>query len=196
MKKTAIFFSLFFCLALASQAQDDEILISKQVVGFKAGLNFANIGGDATGISSRTAFHVGFFSQFALSDDANLQTELVYSSQGAKTDNGDNPIRYNYINVPIILELFVSEGLHFDFGPQIGFLVGAEVQANNITVDVKDQLNTLDLAAAVGLGYDFGGADFGIRYNIGLTNTAKDSGNESFSNQVFQLSLGVNLQKQ
>lgn len=196
MKKTVLLFAFVFCFGLVAQAQDDDLTLTKPTVGVKGGLNFANIGGDASGVSSRTAFHLGLFSEFWLSGTSILQAEFIYSSQGAKTDNGDNPIRYNYVNVPLIFKFYVSEGFHLDFGPQFGVLVGAEVQSNNITVDVKDELNTFDVAAGLGLGYDFGSADFSLRYNLGLTNTAEDSGDETFPNRVIQVSLGFPLQKQ
>ena len=42
-----------------------------------------------------------------------------------------------------------------------------------------------------GLGYKLdSGLNFAARYNLGLSNLAKDSGNEKINNGVFQLSVG------
>lgn len=62
-------------------------------------------------------------------------------------------------------------------GVQPGFLLAAKAKEGDVKVDVKEMYKTFDLSIPVGLSYDF---KFGLildaRYNIGVTNLAKDAG--------------------
>lgn len=44
------------------------------------------------------------------------------------------------------------------------------------------------------MGHKVGDFDLNLRYNQGLSNTAKDSGSLSFPNQVLQLSPGLRFE--
>lgn len=67
------------------------------------------------------------------------------------------------------------------------------VKFNDNDEDIKDQMNTLDLAFCLGLGYETDKVQITGRYNAGLSNTAKDSGDFHYPNNVIQISLGISL---
>ena len=68
MKK--VLFTLFaVCTMFAASAQFKG--------GLKAGLNLATFGGDASGATTLTAFHIGAYGQFSLSDKFTIQPELL-----------------------------------------------------------------------------------------------------------------------
>lgn len=74
-------------------------------------------------------------------------------------------------------------------GVQPGFLLAAKAKEGDVKVDVKEMYKTFDLSIPVGLSYDF---KFGLildaRYNIGVTNLAKDAG--CTRNSVFAVTAG------
>ena len=132
-------------------------VISQEIdLGLKAGANFASIT-DASGLSNRTGFLIGVFAGVKFSDKLGIQGDLLYSQQGANSDPKD--IDLNYINVPIVLKYYLVQGFNLQAGPQFGFIVDDNIEAESF-----------DLAGVLGLGYDF---PFGIRiegrHNFGLT---------------------------
>ncbi|HEX9826031.1 MAG TPA: porin family protein [Flavobacteriaceae bacterium] len=156
--------------------------------GAKAGVNFASLGGDdSDGLDGLTSFHVGGVVVIGVSEKFAIQPELLYSSQGASYDGGD--LKLDYINVPVLAKFTVAEGFSIEAGPQIGFLVSAKDDGE----DVKDFLKSTDFSAALGLGYELEtGLNFGARYNLGLGNVLDDDGGD-LKNNVIQLFVGYNF---
>ncbi|MFO7674302.1 MAG: porin family protein [Lutibacter sp.] len=157
--------------------------------GAKAGLNVANLSGDVTDNEALIGFNLGVFAEIALADSFYLQPELLYSTQGAKfSESGiDADLNLNYIIIPLMFKYDVANRFYLEAGPQLGFLVLAEV----LDQDVKDEFESVDFGANFGLSYGFTEKLFAqARYNIGLSNIAKDSGNDKISNTVLSFSLG------
>lgn len=187
MKK--IKFSLILCSFLLlgnAMAQDNT-------VGIKGGLNISNIGGDAEGVSTKPGVHFGLFIQVETSDNVIFQPEFIYSMQGASLDGGeDAKANYNYLNFPLIFKIYPDqEGFNFQLGPQLGYLLSAEIAVDNVDFDIEDQLNTIDFGIGLGIGYDVDDIVLDARYNIGINSSAKDDSDGSFPLRTFQISLGV-----
>lgn len=170
--------------------------------GAKAGLNIANISGeDVENNDARTSFHIGAVAEIEISDKFSIQPELVYSAQGANTEESgvDVTMALDYLNVPVMAKYYVAEGFSLEAGPQIGFLMSAKMKAEvggqSASVDVKDNFNVIDFGLNFGAGYKLeNGLNFGARYNLGLSNILKDeelnSNTNSVKNGVFQVSVG------
>ena len=160
--------------------------------GAKAGLNIATLNGDVEGAKSLVGFHVGGFAQVPLAAKFTFQPEVVYSAQGAKEDGGDGKNNLGYINVPLMFKYAIAEKFNVEAGPQIGFLVSAKAKQEGVSVDIKDELNSVDFSIGLGASYDFTqnlSAD--VRYNAGVSNLIKDSeGDYKATNGVFQIGLG------
>lgn len=156
-------------------------------LGIKGGLNFASISGDNTeNIDLLTGLNFGFLAEVPISEKFSFQPELIYSGQGYSFD--DDTIALNYLNIPLIGKYYLTRGLSLEAGPQIGFLLSAK----NDKEDVKDSFNTVDFGLNFGLGYKLdNGLNFSLRYNLGLSDINNIDG---FSNKnrngVFQLSVG------
>lgn len=161
--------------------------------GAKGGLNLANVNGeDVEDADMRTAFHVGGVFEFMLYDNFSFQPELLYSAQGYKA--GDNKLKLDYLNLPLMGKIYVSDGFNIQVGPQIGFLLSAkqegEILGYEVEGDVKDNYKEIDFGAALGLGYKLpSGLFFDARYNLGLTDVP-DMENVKAKNGVIQVSLG------
>jgi len=161
----------------AAQAQEIGI-------GAKAGVNFANFGGDIEDASGRTGFHVGVVGTFKLSETFAIQPEIVFSQQGSQTEqvnmfmedgvamtqNREDKQTLNYINVPIVAKYYITEGLSLHAGPQVGFLISAKSKfdtTNTATAggssistsasgeeDNKEGFETIDFGVVAGIGYE------------------------------------------
>ena len=171
--------------------------------GVKAGLNLASLSGDniSDDIEKRTGFHFGLTYEYEFSDVISLQSELMYSTQGAKMKGVDSTLELDYLNAPILLKFYVVEGLSLEAGPQLGFNISAQEVTNGESEDVED-LNTFDLGGAFGLGFKFdNGLSIGARYVVGFSNIISEedefnpAGDDenAIKNNVIQFSLGFNF---
>lgn len=177
-------------------------------VGLKAGPNFSSIdkeGSAAENYKNRTGFHGGAFALIKLTK-IGIQPEILYSKQGAKFtfNQQDYESNYDYVNIPIILKLYLAAGLNLQVGPQFGFLTAvdgktvknASGSTETIADLAKDEYKKSDLSAAFGVGWDL---PFGLtidgRYNLGLSKIQDNPDIDATKNQVFQVSLGYKLFK-
>jgi hypothetical protein len=163
--------------------------------GVKAGANFATLTGNAVdGVKSKVDFNGGAFARVPLFNSFFLQPELVYSGQGAKAsvNEGDFTVNQSYLNVPVLFQYRHSSGLFAETGPQVGFLLAANVKAGGVSQDVKSSYKSTDFSWAFGVGYQLSSIPAGInaRYNLGLTNIAAqaDAG-QTVKNSVFQVGV-------
>ncbi|MBF9142399.1 porin family protein [Hymenobacter properus] len=190
MKKTIFTLALLAGLAGTAQAQNISL-------GLKAGPTYASfIGKDAGEREGLFGFHAGVFANIGLSNMVAFQPELLYSQKGSKVANvTDYRTRFSYLDVPLAFHLN-ADGLFFEAGPQVGFLLAAKAETGNVAVDVKDATNSVDFGYLAGLGYQRKtGLGIGLRYNGGVTNLPKavTVGNTTVQNRlrnsVFQLYL-------
>ena len=193
MKKQLLILVAVIGLGFSANAQDEKKsgsgMSGEVKFGPKAGLNIASLTEDNT--KSLTGFHVGGFAEIMISDKFAVQPEVLYSMQGAKADEGDGKINLDYIAIPVMAKYFVAEGFSIEAGPQISFVTRAEMSGGGETVDVKDFTNSTDFGLNFGLGYSLPmGVMFSGRYNLGLSDTAKDNEGDAVKNGVFQLSVG------
>jgi opacity protein-like surface antigen len=176
MKKILLSAVAIMALGTAAQAQDMSF-------GVKAGLNIANVGGDAETAGSRMGLHIGGLAEFKLSETFAIQPELLYSMQGAKMEFVDfneetfaftteeEDLKLDYLIIPIMGKYYVTESLSIEAGPQIGFLMSAKAG----DTDVKDGYEGVDFGINGGLGYALeGGLFFQARYYLGLTSIVKE----------------------
>jgi len=200
MKKIILSFALLLVFSAAfSQVQF--------ALGLKAGPNFSSINTNESAgenYKNRTGFHGGAFALIKLTK-VGIQPEFIYSKQGAKfTFNSQNyEANYDYINIPIIVKLYLAAGLNLQLGPQFGFLSAADgkaIKTINNTQQAQDiaksEYKKSDLSAAMGLGWDLPfGLTIDARYNLGLSKIQDNPNLDATKNQVFQLSLGYKIFK-
>ncbi|GAB4236382.1 MAG: hypothetical protein Tsb0034_11000 [Ekhidna sp.] len=181
MKKTLLSLSFVLVSVIAfSQA--------KVEIGLKAGANFANT--DIDGAESITAFHGGAYGLIKITK-IGIQPELLWSKQG-NSFSGGGEYNLNYVNIPVMLKLYLVGGLNLQAGPQFGILMNAEDEDGD---DIKEDLKNSDLSAALGAGWDAPfGLNFTARYVLGLSDI-NDDGGDSIKNSTFQLSVGYRLFK-
>lgn len=162
-------------------------------IGVKAGLNLYTINSDNNAeYDPKAGFHVGLIGHTHLAKQLAFQPEIMYSAQGAKyTIAGtETKLKFGYINIPLMIQYMFDNGFRLQAGPQVGFLVNAKSETNNIDIDVKDNLKSVDFAVGAGVGYVNPASGLGIdaRYNLGLSNI-NDAGIVKSTNRGFQLGV-------
>ncbi|HQQ98494.1 MAG TPA: porin family protein, partial [Cyclobacteriaceae bacterium] len=190
--------------------------------GVKGGLNFASLNGTtslSSAWSNSTGYHVGGYFLFKFTK-IGIQPEFLLSRQGHEfTFNGSKGVsNFDYINIPVMLKLYLAGGLNLQAGPQFGFLTSAKGDLINASgtgssglvtgQDLKNFLKSSDISVGVGLGWDLPfGLNLAARYNIGASDINKYTGSTvpgalvssmgttSAKNQVFQFSVGYRLFK-
>jgi hypothetical protein len=166
--------------------------------GVKGGLNLANFSGDIEDGSTLAGLNIGVFAEIKLSDKFVFQPEVLFSGQGA--DSNEGSFNLNYINVPLMMKYYVADKFNFEAGPQIGFLTSAKIKMDGVSIDSKRLFTSTDFGINFGAGYDFTQKfSAGVRYNLGVSNIFSDEFKEalqqevqedvSVQNSVFSLSL-------
>ena len=164
--------------------------------GVKAGLNRASLnysGSAVNDLGVRNNFNAGIFANISLFNNFYLQPELMYSGQGSGfTDSIPADANYNYLNLPVLFKYQHGSGLFAETGPQIGFLLSAQLKSDGQTIDNKSYTQSTDFSWVLGIGYKLSKINLGIdlRYNYGFTNTIKAStAAGTAKNSVFQIDL-------
>ena len=127
-----------------------------------------------------------------------------YTVDGVKYEYKDNKIELNYINLPIVANIYLFKGFAIKGGVQFGYLVSANAKntekidnkTTNYDLKVYDMCNKFDVSIPVGISYQIptipiyidGRAIFGLTDIMKKENLAPNSKN--FKNQVFQLTVG------
>jgi hypothetical protein len=191
-------------------------------VGLKGGLNFASLNTNSSikaNYGNRTGYHGGAYVMFKFTKVA-IQPEIIFSRQGQTFtfNSKDYNSNYDYINIPIMVKFYLVGGLNLQAGPQFGFLASSKgavinnFNSSNASVstgqDLKNFMKSSDVSIGVGFGWDLPlGLNVGARYNIGVSDINKYSGNQAppgqvsslgtsqAKNQVIQVSVGYRLFK-
>lgn len=179
MKKSVILISALFLLFTA-KAQNVSF-------GIKGGVNISSLNQNENNpFNSKVGLYLGGLAHAHINETWAIQPEIFYSSEGAKSPNTRTSL--NYINVPVLLQYMFANGLRLEAGPQLGFLVSAKSETNNVTVDNKNFKSTA-FSIPLGIGYLTPlGLGFDARAVLGLSDLSEDN-NPRVRSNVFQLGV-------
>lgn len=165
----------------------------------KVGLNISNIT-DIGGTDPRIGLAAGLEAEYQISDIFSLSAGAIYSQQGIKASWTERnkkisqTLKLDYINIPILANVYVAKGFAVKLGIQPGFNVTAKLEhkekEDGITVkatgDVED-VKSVDFSIPVGLSYEYANFQLDARYNWGVSKVADD---DDEKHSVFQITLG------
>ena len=166
--------------------------------GLKAGANSATLTGDTNdNTRSKIGFDLGFFSEILITEKWAIQPELLYSAQGYKVNK--NATLLHYVNMPVMINFFVTKYFNLEAGPHVGFLTSAKtkfddgkVDTKDLYKDVKDSYNSINCGLNFGAGYGITpNASLNFRYSLGLTNIVNNKSDQNFKNQDFEINNHV-----
>ncbi len=164
----------------------------------KVGINIANIT-DTKDTDPRVGLAAGLEAEYQVTDLLSLSAGAIYSQQGYKKDWSENRIDYSitgkldYINVPILANVYVTKGLAVKLGLQPGFKVSSKydnketVAGHTVKTSGDIDAKSVDFSIPVGVSYEYANFQLDARYNWGLTKIAKGSDDK---NSVIQITLG------
>jgi hypothetical protein len=195
MKKVSLIFTFIALFSIQSYAQDTD---RKGGLGIRGGANFFNFAGDnSTGneYDNRIGYHVGLYNSFYLGSLLAIEPGVFYSVKGMQNDDLVNSRAVlNYIDIPVLFRLYLTDGLNVFAGPQVSFLANSTFEGDlfgsTLTFDTETVSNT-DYGALIGLGYNLPkGINLQAAYNHGLSPVFKNNAIDVY-NRGFQVSLGV-----
>lgn len=201
---------LLACFAFnAAQAQD--IKSNTPSYGFKGGLNFSNLYVDNVDDNNvLTGFNAGLYAKFPVTNSISIQPEISYTTKGAELTynnafaNGKAKFNVNYIEVPLLLVVNLTDAFNIHVGPYAAYMVSGKTSNNNNLFSSGRELNTddfnkFDAGISGGIGIDLETVNFGVRYNYGLTTVGKDGNSGSnftyadAKNSVLNVYVGLRL---
>ena len=164
----------------------------------KVGVSIANLT-ELKDTDPRVGVVAGVEGEYQASDIISVSAGVLYSMQGSKYEyellnqKYKSTNKLDYINVPIMANVYVTKGLAVKLGVQPGFNVSSsnkqEVNtfagSGSSTFDVKAK--SVDFSIPVGLSYEYNNFQLDARYNWGVSKAFKLS---DAKNSVFQITLG------
>ncbi|GAA4033783.1 hypothetical protein GCM10022409_17620 [Hymenobacter glaciei] len=190
MKKVILSLAILAGVTGAAQAQSTRF-------GVKAGANLANISGKGTeDAKNLVGLSAGVMADFGFSDLISFHPELLYSQKGAKFEESGatGQVRTSYLDIPLLLRVN-ADGLFFEAGPQVGFLLGQKSEASfggqTFSSTSTEGTRKIDAGYIAGVGYQLSsGLEVGVRYNGGISDLNDPSGSDKQRNSVFQFQVG------
>ena len=164
----------------------------------KVGVSIANLT-DMKDSDPRVGLVAGVEGEYQVSDIFSISAGALYSMQGAKStvsafgQSATATTKLDYINVPIMANVYVVKGLAVKLGIQPGFKVSSTKKTDTSSLvgtgttshDIKAQ--SVDFSIPVGVSYEYSNFQLDARYNWGLTKVFE---NGKDKNSVFQITLG------
>ena len=169
-----------------------------------SGSEFAN--GIQKSSKGKLNLSIGLVSEFMLSDQFALAPELYYMGSGDIFERNDSEISYSstvsnsYINVPVMARYYINNNISFEAGPEFGLLLSSKTESNftyngetyNSTEDRKDYINSTNFSLGIGANYKMeNGLFFNARYNLGLSNMNKETGEGRIIKKVNAIEVGI-----
>ncbi|WP_166962086.1 porin family protein [Yeosuana marina] len=182
--------------------------------GIKGGVNFSSLNNiNYNGYKKiKTGINFGLLAEISLNDKFSIQPEILYSTQGVKTDLNLNAIAYpgpgpiyqpytekgkyifNYIQIPILAKVYLIKKLSFEIGPSFNFLTKSEQKSKSQTY--RNIGKDFEFSGTLGFSYEISKKLFvSYRFLKGFSNAFHyDPPNfENAKNYGYQLGFGLLL---
>ncbi len=169
----------------------------------------------------RPGLEAGLEAEYQFASQFSASVGVMYSQQGCKYKNinmeSSNNANYtnvaysditqqmHYINVPIMLNCYIAEGLAVKAGVQLGYLFDTKFKytetpynvsklgefsygtETSYNINTDDYFKAFDVSIPIGVSYENQNVVIDARYNLGLTNISKSTDNK---NRFFTFTVG------
>ncbi|NOX86308.1 MAG: PorT family protein [Chlorobi bacterium] len=197
--KKLIVISVFCLLITGLRAQTDIYF------GVKAGLNLSSqkVDNPVASYTMRPGFNGGVLFYFGFPNFI-LQPEVLFSSQGSNIKFNDERLYtvFSYVSIPIMFKYVLKQGISFEAGPQIGFLLCNKSNYHPIANQKFDEqyyttaYKTTDFLLSFGIGWESKkNWMVDIRYSLGLTSINNYDGIPDTKNRVLSINVGYKIVK-
>lgn len=196
MQKIILAIIFIFTVSAAVSAQSLH-------VGAKIGANLGKIDGSSFKDQYNIGYLFGAYVDLGIGKNWGIEPELIFSQASATIDSGWKAIyedapesvfgskaHFNYLSVPILLNINAGKLLTFQVGPQFSILLNKD---EKLTTNVGNAVKSGDLAAILGARVNLGALNIYGRYNIGLNNINDIGEEQKWKNQAIQLGIGLRI---
>ena len=187
MKKFLVFASLVLAFVSAKAQSEVGQWSVRPTVGMNLGFM-----SNSEDCSARVGLVVGTELEYQATDMVGLSAGLLYSQQGCKVDDAGT-LKLDYINIPLLANVYVAKGFAVKLGLQPGFLINDKAKVSDSGVSVEAGLGDFSknfaLSVPVGISYEFSNIQLDARYNWGVTHALSAEG-ESSNSSVFMITVG------
>ncbi|MDN4166014.1 porin family protein [Cytophagales bacterium LB-30] len=145
--------------------------------------------------------HVGFLYTSDGENSFGLQSGLILSQRGERTEEPDTRLTLSYLEIPLLFSYIPEQQLRFHLGPSIGLLLHRKLSLQNRTENLQGVLfdRILDVGVKIGASHQFTEhLSFSAYYFHSLLPIEETPSTNSTSvvklyNQSIQISLGYTL---
>lgn len=197
---------LLFIVAIAMSVSTMAQKVTRDVaVTPRIGMNVCSMTEMDGSTDPRYSLVAGVEVETKLNNSLTLSAGALYSQQGVCSDEGgfDSTIKMDYINIPILLNVYLTKKFIFRVGVQPGILVNdkIKVSSNGISAEidldesmakggVQGSCQKNYVSVPIGIAYDLNcGLELDARWNLPLSAAIKAPGEDS-KHKVFSLTLG------
>ena len=196
--------------------------------GVRAGLTSSTLEGDAIAnlqslldfsagkvtTASHTGFFAGTYATIPIDDMLSVEPAIYYSQKGYELNgqlnvkglefvgaNAKAKLNSNYLDIPVLLKANI-DGFQLFAGPQLSYLMQADLQTNagvlgiNLLknkLDATSQFNRWDMGVTGGVGYKFtSGLNVMASYDYGLSKADAGKNLKSY-NRSFKIGVGMSF---
>ena len=130
-----------------------------------AGVNIATMTNMRTA-KTRIGAVAGVEGEYGLAKNFSITAGLLYSMQGEKSSDSEyySSYKYDYLNVPILANYYVYQGLAIKAGMQPGIKLSAKIDDEN-----NGDANGFYFSIPVGASYEYSNFVIDARYNLGVS---------------------------
>lgn len=194
MKTKLLILPAFMLISMASMAQFH--------IGVKGGANITKVQGKSFKDEFRYGYSLGGFMEIRAGNKLVVQPEVLWNQYATRVDsnysnvyhnvfNGNSNVKLNYLSIPIVVNYkLIGSFLSLQAGPQFGILID---QNKTALQNGGDAFKHGDLSMLAGLNFKIANLRLNTRYAIGLNNISDLPDQGKWTNQGFQVSVGLAL---
>ena len=150
---------------------------------FQGGVNLMKLKTTVSGLSltfdSEASLNAGLIADFQGSGLFNVRSGLFYNSYASSVSmGGEKNTQYvNYLSIPLLGRLKISDKLYGFAGPQFSYLMSAKAKFDNgDSEDTKNELESINFSGLFGAEYQFSDKlRLGVSYTAGLSRVNKET---------------------
>lgn len=195
MKRFLLFFLSFALFSSVSLAQKTPFF----QLGIKGGANVTKVDGKAFSDEFKYGYHLGGFAALKVGRQWQIQPEVLFNQYNTRSGSSFDTlydganlknVKLNYLSIPILLNFTPTRFVTFQAGPQFGLLLNKD---ENLVNNGKNAFRDGDLSMLGGIQFNIANFKIGGRYFVGLKDIGDITKQDKWTNQGFQLSVGLRI---